>query len=287
MGSLKHWLVAKGQKTVRRLCDPLVAPIIEELRRANLSSDDATTNSPLLVYGRRYFSQNDEDGILLEILRRIGRAEVGAFLEFGVGDGTENNTIILLAHGWRGAWIGGQQLAFDLPPGSRLAFRKEWITKDNAVAAAAETLASLQLPLANIRVASIDLDGNDGEIARALLKTGLAPDVFIVEYNAKFPPPLRFEMPYADNFAWNGTDYTGTALQSWIDILSDYRLVACNENGVNAFFVKKSLQAKFDDVPSDPATLYRRGYFHRYPSSGYPTDPRTVRYLARALGGPI
>jgi hypothetical protein len=34
-------------------------------------------------------------------------------LEFGVGDGTENNTLVLLSIGWRGAWVGGENLAFD------------------------------------------------------------------------------------------------------------------------------------------------------------------------------
>jgi hypothetical protein len=34
--------------------------------------------------------------------------ETGTFAEFGVGNGLENNTLILLASGWRGFWIDGQ-----------------------------------------------------------------------------------------------------------------------------------------------------------------------------------
>jgi hypothetical protein len=52
-------------------------------------------------------------------------------LEFGVGDGTENNTLILLSIGWRGVWVGGENLAFDpdVNP-KRLFYKKEWVSHD-------------------------------------------------------------------------------------------------------------------------------------------------------------
>ena len=50
--------------------------------------------------GKKFYSQNDEDGILLEILKRIKKNN-GSFIEIGVA-GTENNTIILLMLGWKG-----------------------------------------------------------------------------------------------------------------------------------------------------------------------------------------
>ena len=56
--------------------------------------------------GKKFYSQSDEDGILLEILKRIKRNN-GSFLEIGVcgfkkNKGTENNTVILLMLGWKG-----------------------------------------------------------------------------------------------------------------------------------------------------------------------------------------
>src|SRR5216117_3899221 len=65
----------------------------------------AAARNPLLKLGRKYFSQNDEDGILLEILRRLG-IDNGVFVELGVGTGLENNTLILLMSGWQGVWLG-------------------------------------------------------------------------------------------------------------------------------------------------------------------------------------
>ena len=50
--------------------------------------------NPLTRYGRKCFSQADEDGITLEILRRIGIQD-GTFCEFAVGNGLENNTLLL------------------------------------------------------------------------------------------------------------------------------------------------------------------------------------------------
>src|SRR5438477_11062884 len=58
----------------------------------------------LLKYGYRVFSQNDEDGIVAEIFSRIG-VTTETFVEIGVDDGTECNTLNLLALGWRGIWF--------------------------------------------------------------------------------------------------------------------------------------------------------------------------------------
>ena len=43
----------------------------------------------------------DEDGITIEIFKRLKNLNSGSFLELGVGDGTENNTLILLSLGWK------------------------------------------------------------------------------------------------------------------------------------------------------------------------------------------
>jgi hypothetical protein len=283
MKRIKSRLIGRAHKFVNRLVDSIVRPIIGELRRANLPLQNTITANPLLAFGRRHFSQNDEDGILQEILRRIDITQPSVFLELGVGDGTENNTIILLALGWRGIWIGGEDLAFQLPiDGARLVFLQRWITKDNAPALVNEGLAALRINLQDIRVAVVDLDGNDGHIVRALLTGGLAPDVFIVEYNAKFPPSSEFEMPYDKDHRSQGDDYFGVSLQKWVKIFTPagYTLVACNDNGVNAFFVMTTHMPRFTDVPTNIEVLYRNGSYYRYPTTGHATSPKTVRYLA-------
>ena len=279
MNTLKNWLKGYGQRFARVLLEPVALPIIHELQRTNLPAPRRPTN-PLLVYGCRYFSQNDEDGILLEILRRVEIEAPLAFLELGVGDGTECNTIILLAKGWCGAWAGAEPLSFDVPAGARLVFSNSWITKHNAAVLAGDALGTLHLALCDVRVASVDLDGNDGHVVRTLLAAGLSPDVFIVEYNAKFPPDIEFEMPYNEKHEWQRDDYQGVSLQRWLAILPRYKLVACNDNGVNAFFVKEKYADLFSDVPNRVEDIYRIGHYHPVPGSGHRTSPRTVRHLA-------
>jgi hypothetical protein len=153
--NIKHWLLLTGQKVVTALFKPIIQPILLELRKAKLSPRDAAIANPLAKCGSRHFSQHDEDGILLEVLRRIGATSPSAFLEFGVGNGLQNNTIILLALGWRGLWVGAEALAFQPPAGGRLAFLKQWITKETAPIIAKDGLATLGIGLQDVKVARL------------------------------------------------------------------------------------------------------------------------------------
>src|ERR1043166_8659236 len=59
---------------------------------------------PLVPNRYKVYSQNDEDGIIAEIFRRIGTTS-RTFVEFGVETGVECNSVKLLVEGWRGLWI--------------------------------------------------------------------------------------------------------------------------------------------------------------------------------------
>jgi hypothetical protein len=223
----------------------------------------ASDHNPLLRAGAKYFSQFDEDGIILEIARRINLT-AGTFLEIGVGDGLENNTINLMAHGWTGQWIGGEALAWQ-PTGHRLHFTRSFVTADNVL----DLVGSRRYDLM-----SLDIDGNDYWIAQRLL-TRLEPSIVVVEYNAKFPPPVKFVMPYRQDHQWSGDDYFGASLMAWVDLFEDYRLVACSYMGLNAFFVRRESPG-FDDVPTDPSTIYRPPLYVAPIQVGHATSPRTI-----------
>src|SRR5689334_19646631 len=88
------------------------------LLQTNLYSNNVRTDAygnPFNRFGKKTFSQTDEDGLTFEIVRRLG-LEKGTFAEFGVGDGLENNTLSLIAAKWRGFWAGNEELAFDPNP---------------------------------------------------------------------------------------------------------------------------------------------------------------------------
>ncbi len=233
----------------------------------------APYNQPrrLEPHGFRSFSQNDEDGILQEIFRRLGGG-AGTFVEFGVQNGIENNTRLLLYRGWRGLWIeadaaGCQAIrrvfAQELGAG-QLQVAHSFVTRENiAGLIAAARFEQLDL-------LSIDIDGNDYWVWEALT---INPRVVAIEYNAKFRPPTSWVMEYNGAHRWDYSDYQGASLQSLHDLgrRKGYTLVGCCLAGVNAFFVRDDLVSGHFAEP-DVAALYNppRFYVQRFLSSGHP-----------------
>ena len=197
----------------------------------------------LLKSGYRVYSQADEDGILHEIFRRIGEGQ-RTFLELGVGNGLENNTLFLLIQGWNGIWIEGsdrkaaaskKNLAVQIAEG-RLQIEQNFITAPTIDQKIASLTAGRDVDLL-----SIDLDGNDYYVLDAI--RSISPRVIVAEYNSKFPPDVPWIIEYNESHRWDGTDYFGASLKSLELLLTKrgYALVGCNIVGTNAFFVRTDL----------------------------------------------
>ena len=231
-----------------------------ELERTYKERASKHKNS-FVKYGQLGFSQSDEDGITKEIIRRL-KINNGTFAEFGVGTGVENNTLLLLAMGWNGFWVGGENLGFNVEHSNRLSFQKAWVTKDNIVDLFNNGLK--MLGKIQTDVISIDLDGNDYFFCNELLKNGALPSLFIVEYNARFAPPIRFSIDYNESHEWLLDDYYGASLQSFVDLFDKYKysLICCNAaTGVNAFFIKNDDLYLFPEVPADISDIYTEPFF--------------------------
>lgn len=260
--------------------------LLEELK--NLVLFDSTKRlqadhpNPLNKFGKKCFSQTDEDGITLEILRRIGLVNGGVYAEFGVGDGTENNTLILAALGWKGFWVGGEKLKVDIGKAchKRFTYLRDWITLENILDLTKKGCAEIDSD--ELDVVSLDLDGNDIYFVEELLGNGFKPKIFIVEYNAKFPPPVEFEIAYDPKHIWKSDDYYGASLASFNNLFNKfgYRLVCCNSHtGVNAFFVDSSSAEFFSDVPNDIDEIYVEPRHHRYTKYGHTPSLRTINRI--------
>ena len=234
--------------------------------------------NPLKRFGAKFFSQADEDGITLEIIRRLGLKN-GTFLELGVGNGLENNTLVLLSIGWHGAWIGGENLAFDpqINP-KRLSFKKAWISLDNVPELVKQSLENIAV--SDIDVLCMDLDGNDLFLTEKLLGI-LNPKLVIVEYNARFPPHARWSIKYDPQFTWDETDYHGASLSSFCDLLTrfEYTLVCCAASGVDAFFVRNSFMSEFADVPKDIEEIFVAPRYELPARFGHPVSPKTIEQM--------
>ena len=87
----------------------------------------------------------------------------------------------------------------------------------------------------------------------------LDPRVVVIEYNAKFPPPARWRIPYSPDYLWDGSDWFGASLQSLADLFGrrGYGLVACNVTGSNAFFVRRDLLSDHFPLVDDLRQLYQ------------------------------
>lgn len=232
-------------------------------------------------FGQKMFSQNDEDGILKEIFRRIGEGS-RRFVEIGVEQGVENNTLALLFAGWSGLWVEAVEpyaraIRERFPRwlgAGRLALRNAVVTAENAGAILAA--AGVQ---GEIDLLSIDIDGNDYYVLESLAT--VTPRVVVVEYNARYAPPIRWRMPYDPEFRWQGSDHFGASLESLNDLMSGrgYALVGCNVTGLNAFFVRRELaRGKFQEPFSAANHYHPARYFLTYSyfncAGGHEADPR-------------
>lgn len=259
-----------------------IRDILIEMRAEYMRTQD---RNPISRMGRKCFSQGDEDGITLELIKRL-EIQNGHFVELGVGDGTENNTLILKALGWSGIWISGQNILPIIPdtPASFI-FDHKWISKSNIVSLLQENMH--RSGTSHINFFSVDLDGNDIEyLEEVLSKSGFLPDIICVEYNAKFFPPVRWRMPYDESHVWKSDDYFGSSLMSYIDIMNNYGyfLVACNnQSGSNAFFVQKKYSEKFSDIPKEIMQIYKPPQYKFYSRYGHRKSIKTVESVISSI----
>lgn len=244
----------------------------------NTKNESSQCHNPIARCGKKCFSQADEDGITLEILKRINCLHGGCFAELGVGNGLENNTLVLKALGWKGVWIGGENLAFPIKvDDSCFAYIKSWVTLNN-IDDSIDTGKRL-VGIDEFDVISLDLDGNDYYFVERILERGEFPKLFIVEYNAKFIPPIRWSVKYDADFQWQEDDYFGASLQSFNDLFAQYsyKLVCCNiQSGSNAFFIRGDFSHLFDDISTDINELYVPPKHHHYKNFGFKQSVQTI-----------
>ncbi|MDR0307322.1 MAG: hypothetical protein LBI42_10875 [Chitinispirillales bacterium] len=227
-------------------------------------------------FGYNVYSQNDEDGIINEIFKRIGTTNK-TFVEFGVQDGLESNGHFLLFSGWRGLWIDGSkknikkiEKKFPQPLSTKqLTAVNAMVTAENI-----NDLIGKNGFNGEIDLLSIDIDGNDYWVWQAI--KCVDPRVVVIEYNAKFPPDCEWIMEYNPGHIWDRTDNFGTSLKS-LELLGaklGYRLVGTNINGVNAFFVKSSLAKELFAEPATAENLCRAlgAGFPKFFNVGHPNN---------------
>jgi hypothetical protein len=284
--------ISNIEQRFRPETDRAVYLAISELRRAHEAIGDGPADgrdrAELTAWELRAFSQNGEDGVLAEILARVG-APIRSFVEFGAQSGREGNCVFLAdVAGWDGVFMEADAEQFaELQRKYRAVERVTTLQAKVTPEDVHELFERGSVP-AEPAVVSIDVDGGDYWIWEALVD--YRPRVVIIEYNSMLDVEHRLVQP-RDRDVWDGTDYFGASLGA-IRALGEskgYRLVHVDLTGSNAFMVREELaQGRFltaDQVPVRGLPNYlQSGYRH-------PRDPYSRRYLdldeaQSAPGGP-
>ena len=209
---------------------------------------DNKNNFNINKFGIKIYSQNDEDGIILYILKHIG-VKTKKFVEVGVENGIECNTTNLLKNfDWSGAQIEGNKKLYN---NAKIQLKKVlgkkiknlkllniFVTKKN-INQILKKYSGKEIDLL-----SIDIDGNDFWIWKAI--NCVKPRLVVIEYNSFFGPNISATIKYNSKFSWdhyNNKPYYGASLKALEKLgkQKKYSLVGVDKNGVNAFFIRNDL----------------------------------------------
>jgi glycosyltransferase involved in cell wall biosynthesis len=254
---------------------------ISELRSRHASiaagPGDLPETRDLTGYELRAFSQNGEDGVLAETLRRVG-APARFFVEFGVESGHEGNCVYLAdVAGWQGVFMESDNelyrgLANKYAAQARVRTLQAQISPGNVE----EVFERAGVP-PEPDVLSIDVDGEDYWIWEAIER--YRARVVVVEYNSALDPTRRLVQPNEPDRQWDGSEFFGASLGALRSLgeRKGYRLVHTELSGVNAFFVRADLAGESFPEPADIAVRGIPNYFQ----AGYrhPDAPPGWRYL--------
>ena len=128
---------------------------------------------------------------------------------------------------------------------------------------------------------SIDIDSSDIFCVNALLE--FRPRLICIEYNAKFPPPVKISIGQNFNKNWVNDDYYGSSLSYIVDEMEkkEYKLISTNISGSNAFFTTKELYPLCKTYNQSINDLYMSANHNLY--DYYVADKPTNKFLKDIL----
>ena len=181
----------------------------------------------------KMYSQNDEDGALLQTLRCMGGHGSKEYFEFGSESGVEVNTRILRdLYGWTGHLLDGSHENLDI------SLHKEFFTPSNIVSLLQKYEVSKHLD-----VLSVDSDYDDLYITREILLAGFKPCVLITEFNVNFASEwavstIAKPVGKENEVLWGGDCYFGASAKAIIYLVQAFGYTPVFSNHVNLIFVR-------------------------------------------------
>ncbi len=247
-------IIADFSQTLRRQAQCTAQLLVRDILREPKFDDPKR----LERHGYSVASQNEEDGMLMEVFRRIGIAH-RTFFEFGVGNGRQNITLHALLNGWKGWWIeiNPPKVKYIRQYFAKAIAQGQLIVDDTPIDAENINTVCQQLGIpAEIDLLSIDIDGNDYHVFKAL--TEVQARVVVLEYNPLYPPPMNLVGAYDKNYSYSGDSYIGASLAPLTKLAEakGYQLVGTSISGINAIFVRRDLAGDKFASPATPEHLY-------------------------------
>ncbi len=250
---LRHWV--RHEELIR------VRQQIRYLALAQLLARQKGELADLSLYELSVFSQNGEDGVLQEILRRLGIGR-GFFIEIGASSNEANCLLLADVFGWRGLVLEADDeeyanLARKYANSPSVRVVKMRVTRDSLTA---DFFRSPRVP-EEIDVLSIDIDGNDFWVWKGL--TYGRPRVVVIEFNSGLDPKAQLVQPYEPYRPWSGGAFFGASLGAMRTLAAEkgYRLVHVDLTGTNAFFVRADLVGDSRFPPEDEVVTRASNYF--------------------------
>ena len=185
------------------------------VRRLYLDDADLPPPYDLLSERFHYLSQNEEDGLLLALFKRIGMTNRRA-VEIGCGLNGGNSGFLVQECGWNGLMVDANRHKIDTIKlrfsGHAATVVKHRVTRDDV-----NTLLATHGFTGEIDFLSIDVDGIDYWVWEAI--TACSPRVVALEYNWLFGPDKSVTVPYDGNFEVGSTgtrSYRGASLTALV-----------------------------------------------------------------------
>jgi hypothetical protein len=202
-------------------------------------------------YRKDIRSQNGEDGVTLEILKRL-KIDKGWFCEFGAWDGKHlSNSYFLISKGWKGVYIEGDKNKYSELVKNVKGFKN--IIYHICVYVTAKGKNSLDNILANtslpndFEILSIDIDGDDYFVWKNLKK--YKPKIVIIEVNSGYSPNIEIT---------STKNNKGTSFFSMVQLGKRKGYLPVYHTG-NIFFVRKDYVNNLgltENELRDPKTLF-------------------------------
>jgi len=205
----------------------------------------------LLKYRKNYFSQNGEDGVIEEILKKLGIKQ-GWFVEFGAWDGIHfSNTYNLVEKGWKGIEIEGDNKKVEDLNKNFINLKDDIIVVCEYVSVEGEKsidqlLSKTPIPK-DFDIISIDIDSYDWQVWDSF--KNYKPKIVIIEINSSIPPGIE----HIHDGKKQGSSFTSTLK---LGIKKGYKLV-CHTG--NLIFVRNDLVDKLnlpDKEINNPESLF-------------------------------